>query len=273
MSIQSYIRCYDKKTGLGTDFIGVFTMNESPIYFISDAHLGAEDYVSEKPRRHHFLNFLRSLRGKTNQLYIVGDLFDFWLDYQSVIPRQHYTVLYELNVLVENGTQITYISGNHDFSLGTFLDQQVGLKTSHVPLTVNHQGRRIFLAHGHGLGPGDLSYKILSKILYNRFFINSFRIIHPDLGFILGRLFSRLSRTHTKPTTIDPNENHRELVFSLFNEGYDIVVLGHSHRPALWDKDGKVYINLGDWLQHYTYGVLRNGRMTLEKYENDTTMP
>ena len=242
---------------------------ESPVYFISDAHLGIDDYAAEEARRDRLLTFLRSLRGRTRQLYIVGDLFDFWFEYRSVVPRQHYTVLHELSSLADSGTRIVYLAGNHDFWLGSFLDEQVGVETAAGPLTVTHQGRRIYIAHGHGLISGDRGYRLMSKVLHSRLSIRLFQMIHPDCGFAIGRLVSRLSRRHGSPTAWDPRKTYQELAFSLLDDGYDIVVFGHNHCPALQHKGEKVYINLGDWLQHDTYGVLKDGRMSLEKYACD----
>lgn len=245
-------------------------MIESPVYFISDAHLGLDDYTAEKARRDRLLAFLRDLRGKTQLLYIVGDLFDFWLEYRSVVPRQHYTVLHELSSLIDSGTRIVYLAGNHDFWLGTFLDEQVGVKTTHGPLIVNHHGRRIYIAHGHGLIARDLGYRFLASVLHSRISIRLFQMIHPDCGFAIGRLVSKLSRRYRKPTTWDPQLTYQNMAFSLLDEGHDIVVFGHNHSPALLHKGEKMYINLGDWLQHNTYGVLRDGRISLERYITET---
>lgn len=244
-------------------------MMEDPVYFISDAHLGIADYAAEEGRRARLLTFLRSLRGKTRQLYIVGDLFDFWFEYRTVVPRQHYTVLHALSSLVESGVRVTYLAGNHDFWLGTFLDEQVGVETAEGPLTVTHHGRRIYIAHGHGLISRDLGYRLLSKIMHSPFSIRLFQLIHPDCGFRIGRLVSRLSRRHGTPTAWDPREAYRVLAFSLLDQGYDTVVFGHSHSPTVQHRGDKVYINIGDWLRHDTYGVLRDGEMTLEKHEEE----
>ena len=241
-------------------------MSHKPVYFISDAHLGIDDYGAEKERRDRLLDFLRSLRDRADHLYIVGDLFDFWFEYRTVVPRQHYTVLHTLSSLVESGVRVTYLAGNHDFWLGTFLDEQVGVVTAEGPLTVTHHGRKIYIAHGHGLISRDFGYRVLAKIIHSAFSIRLFQLIHPDCGFRLGRLASRLSRRHGTPTAWDPREAYRDLAFSLLDQGYDAVVFGHNHCPTLQHKEDKVYINLGDWLRHDTYGVLRDGEMTLEQY-------
>ena len=241
-------------------------MRPEPVYFISDAHLGLDDYEVEEARRDRLLKFLQSLRDRAGHLYIVGDLFDFWFEYRTVVPRQHFTVLHALSSLVESGVRVTYLAGNHDFWLGTFLDEQVGVETAEGPLTVTHHGRKIYIAHGHGLIYRDLGYRMLSKIMRNTLSIRLFQLIHPDCGFRIGRLASRLSRRHGKPKAWDPRETYRDLAFSLLDQGYDVVVFGHNHCPTLQHRGESVYINLGDWLEHDTYGVLRVGEMALERY-------
>lgn len=244
-------------------------MSLKPVYFISDAHLGTDDYAAEAGKRDRLLDFLRSLRGRTGQLYIVGDLFDFWFEYRTVVPRQHYTVLHALSSLVESGVRVTYLAGNHDFWLGTFLDEQVGVETAEGPLTVTHHDRKIYIAHGHGLISRDLGYRLLSKIMHSAISIRLFQLIHPDCGYRIGRLASQLSRRHGTPTAWDPREAYRDLAFSLLDQGYDAVVFGHNHCPTLQRSGEKVYINLGDWIRHDTYGVLREGKMCLKKYRDE----
>ena len=200
---------------------------ENPIYFISDVHLGADTYEAEETKRNRLLSFLRSLRGQTPLLYIVGDLFDFWFEYRSVILRQHYRVLYELSALAESGTRIVYLAGNHDFWLGSFLDEQVGIETKYGPLEVNLQDKRFFICHGDGMIAKDWGYRMMRKILHNRFLIRSFQLIHPDLGVVLGKRISLLSRDHGAPTDWDPHLAYRDLGVSILKKGYDVVVFGH----------------------------------------------
>lgn len=240
---------------------------ENPIYFISDVHLGADTYEAEETKRNRLLSFLRSLRGQTPLLYIVGDLFDFWFEYRSVILRQHYWVLYELSALAESGTRIVYLAGNHDFWLGSFLDEQVGIETKYGPLEVNLQDKRFFICHGDGMIAKDWGYRMMRKFLHNRFLIRSFQLIHPDLGVVLGKRISLLSRNHGAPTDWDPHLAYRDLGVSILKKGYDVVVFGHNHCPDLQQVDDKVYINLGDWVEHFTYGVLSEGKIELKWYK------
>src|SRR5262249_41363007 len=134
-------------------------------YFFSDAHLGAESREREADREARLHDFLTSLRGQATELYIVGDLFDFWFEYRSAIPRRHFATLAALQRLRESGVAITYLNGNHDFWLGPFLRDELGVHTHDGALALELQGHRIWLHHGDGLGGGDLGYRLLRKVL------------------------------------------------------------------------------------------------------------
>ncbi|MBI4551411.1 MAG: UDP-2,3-diacylglucosamine diphosphatase [Candidatus Latescibacteria bacterium] len=239
-------------------------MMNDPIYFISDAHLGAGSFDVEQEKTRRLLAFLRELRGATPLLYIVGDLFDFWFEYRSVILRQHYRVLYELTRLIEQGTRVVYMSGNHDFWLGSFLREQVGVEAVYGALETEHHGKRLFICHGDGLVAKDQGYRLMRRILHNPVNIWLYQLLHPDLGVALARVVSHLSRNHTLPEGWHPDREYRELALAKLHEGFDGVIFGHSHCPDYQTVDGKVYINLGDWVTHFSYGLLHEGRLSLE---------
>ncbi|MBM3262068.1 MAG: UDP-2,3-diacylglucosamine diphosphatase [candidate division Zixibacteria bacterium] len=238
-----------------------------PVYFLSDVHLGADTLEKEQYKRDRLLAFLRHLQGQTPLLYIVGDLFDFWFEYQSAILKQHFGVLRALSELVERGTRVVYIAGNHDFWLGDFLREQIGVETVYGPLTVEHQGRRLFVCHGDGMIGRDWRYRFMKRILHNRTSIWLFQLVHPDMGVALGRLVSRLSRRHGGPLRWDPKQAYRTLALDMLEkQRYDAIVLGHVHSPDLYRQDEKTYLNLGDWVCHFTFGRLSDGRLELRRF-------
>lgn len=237
---------------------------DDPIYFISDAHLGAAPLDTEQEKLRRLLSFLHGLCGATPLLYIVGDLFDFWFEYQSVILRQHYRVLYELTRLIEHGTRVVYMAGNHDFWLGSFLNEQVGIEVVYGPLETEHQGKRLFICHGDGLIAKDRGYRFMRHILHNSVNIRLYQLLHPDIGVALARIVSRLSRNHAAPVGWHPDRAYRKLALTKLGEGFDGVILGHSHCPDYQTVEGKVYINLGDWVEHCSYGLLSHGTLSLE---------
>lgn len=235
-----------------------------PIYFISDVHLGAADLDAEEEKLRRLIPFLRALRGATPLLYIVGDLFDFWFEYRTVILRQHYRVLHELTTLVEQGTRVVYMSGNHDFWLGSFLKEQAGVDVVYGALETEHQGMRLFVCHGDGLIARDGGYRLIRRVLRNPINIRLYQFLHPDVGVALARMVSRLSRNHAAPTRWHPSQAYRELALAKLREGFDGVIFGHSHCPDYQSIEGKVYINIGDWVEHFSYGLLNRGKLSLE---------
>ena len=239
------------------------------IYFISDVHLGAGTFDQEREKRDKLIAFLQQLPGRADRLYIVGDLFDFWFEYRSAILKQHFSVLFELNNLVRQGVPVVYMAGNHDFWLGSFLTEQLGLETVYGSITVELQGKRLFLCHGDGMINQDRGYRLLKKVLRNPFCLWLFQLIHPDIGVSMGRLISRLSRKHGAPTTWDPRPAYRELALSLLEKKpYDAVVFGHVHQSDFQEWDGKAYLNLGDWIKQYSYGRLAHGVLSLERFDS-----
>ena len=239
------------------------------IYFISDAHLGAAPLEHEQEKLSKLITFLRGLRGRAPLLYIVGDLFDFWFEYRSTILKQHFSVLHELASLVESGTHIVYLAGNHDFWLGSFLKEQIGVETVYGQLDVEHQGKRMLICHGDGMISKDWNYRLMRKILHNRLNIWLFQWIHPDLGVWLGRKVSSASRDHAGPTSWSLARAYKELAVGKLAEGYDCVIFGHVHKPHYEQLDGRVYVNLGDWIRYYTYGVMTDGILRLEKVDSE----
>ena len=242
-------------------------MSRDQVYFISDAHLGAPNPV----RRHRaqedaLIGFLRSIRDDADVLYVVGDLFDFWFEYHSVVPVHGARVLFELYGLVQAGVRVVYLPGNHDIWLGAYLQEQVGLELTDGPIEVVHQGRRLFLAHGDEFR-GDLKFWVSRAVLKHPVCIRLFRWLHPDLGAFLARRFSRFSdhRGRRRPD-VDPN------VFLTAAEekiaaGADLVICGHYHRVLQQAIGAGRLIILGDWVKLDTYAVLADGEIEVKRWE------
>ena len=235
-------------------------------YFFSDAHLGAEPRERETARERILHEFLTSLPGRAAHLYILGDLFDFWFEYRHAIPRRHFATLSLLRELRRSGIEITYLNGNHDFWLGPFLSQEVGLVTCRDALPVALQGRRLWLHHGDGLVGGDLGYKILKRILRSPISIRLYQGLHPDLGLPIANRFSLASRHSRDARRLDGDRLWREIAQPRFAEGYDAVLVGHLHHAYERREDGKAFFVLGDWIDQFTYVALEGGELTLRTW-------
>ena len=241
------------------------------IYFISDAHLGsggpgADDQV----KLERLKDLFDHLPAKDARLCILGDLFDFWFEYRTVVQIEHLEIIGLLRFLRDRGMEIDLLVGNHDYWIGNFLQKRLGIGIHHGPVVIEQDGRRFYLAHGDGLGQGDLGYKILKLLIRNPLTVGLFGLLHPDLGVPLARWFSQFSRRHlTRGKYADPSPLV-EVARKKFSEGFDFVVLGHTHRPHRHQEGSRVYLNLGDFMEHFTYGVYRDGQLTLENIKPES---
>jgi UDP-2,3-diacylglucosamine hydrolase len=241
-------------------------MSSPAVVFLSDAHLGAEPAEREAPRERCLHALLESLPGRASDLVIVGDLFDFWFEYRTAIPRRHFPTLVALQRLHAAGVAVTYLNGNHDFWLGRFLADTLGIRTQDGPLTLETQGRRLWIHHGDGLVGGDLGYRVLRRMLRAPLSIRLYQWLHPDLGIPLAHLVSHGSRASRGEKPLEPERLWREIAEPRFREGYDGVIIGHFHHAHERRADGREFLILGDWISRFTYAVLRDGRLALETW-------
>jgi UDP-2,3-diacylglucosamine hydrolase len=232
-------------------------MSERPFLIVSDTHLGAVPEATERA----FRQFLEKEASAASGLLINGDLFDFWFEYRTVIPRKHFRVLAALASLVESGVPVWYVGGNHDAWGGAFLREDVGMTLLDGPVTMDLAGRRTLIAHGDGVGAGDLGYKALKRLIRNRATVGAFRLIHPDMGSWIA---NRVSTTEDKADHTDTTGLSRAIPIRTWareqlvqDPSLDLVVAGHSHLPEVEEvAPGRFYANSGDWVRHSSYLAL-----------------
>ncbi len=240
-------------------------MRENGTLILSDAHYGAAPESHERA----LLLFLDGLADRTSDLVINGDLFDFWFEYGSVILRRHFDVLVRLRALVDAGVRIRMVAGNHDFWGGSFLREEIGVELLDGPVRTRLAGRPAILAHGDGLGPGDLGYKVLKRVIRSRAARFGFRWLHPDLSAHLVRGVSRTESRHGDAP--DASSLQRAAVLRAWAAGtlavdpeIEIVALAHCHVPELRElDDGRIYVNSGDWVRHCTWAEIEPTRVRL----------
>jgi UDP-2,3-diacylglucosamine hydrolase len=235
-------------------------------YFISDAHLGAKSPGNEA-REQHLTHFLRSLEGRARYLYILGDLFDFWIEYTHAIRPAYFNVLRTLRCLVESGTEIHYLAGNHDFALGPFLEKTIGIRLHRDHYTLSLQGKNLHLHHGDGLVASELGYRLLRAVLRNPVNLRLYKLLHPDIGIPLACFFSYSSRNLLGRSTSErKREQYRRCARSILSRGADIVIFAHTHSPELRRFGTKTYCNTGEWIRRYTFASLEDGVLSLWEY-------
>jgi UDP-2,3-diacylglucosamine hydrolase len=235
-------------------------MESGAVYVVSDIHLGAVPAETERA----FREFLGAVPGRASALLVNGDLFDFWFEYRHVVLAEHYRVLARLREVVEAGVRVLFVGGNHDAWAGAFLRDVVGMELLRGPVEVELGGRRALVAHGDGVGRGDLKYRALKRLIRNPLTVGAFRAIHPDLGRRIAHL---ASTTRHKAAGADAAAEGR----AAFIEGWarerlaadpalELVLAGHAHRATVAEvAPGRYYVNSGDWLGTYDYVVLPPG--------------
>lgn len=224
------------------------------IIFISDIHFGLLPKEEEKSREKLFIKFLEYASTQAKEIYILGDLFDYWFEYKRVIQKGFFRTLTAMHNLTENGIKIHYLIGNHDFLHKDFFEKEIGAALYHNPISIELNGSKFFLGHGDGLVKNDLGYKILKKILRSRISQKMFSLLHPDFGIWLASSTSKSSRDYTGKKNYGEIDGLFETAKEKIEEGFDYVLFGHSHIRKFEKYKNGYYINLGTWLEKPCYG-------------------
>lgn len=247
------------------------------VYFASDFHLGAPDHKTSLERERKLILWLNETEQNAAHIFLVGDLFDFWFEYKKVIPKGYTRLLGKLADLSDKGIGISVFTGNHDMWMNGYFEQELNIPVYTKPHIFSIYGKKFFIAHGDGLGPGDHRYKLLKKVLQNRFTRWLFGIIHPSWGIALANTFSRSSRIMTSKQTFLGEDKEWLVQFSkdqLKFQDIDYFVFGHRHLPLdIRLSEKSRYINLGDWLHHYSYAVFDGEEMHLKYYRTEAKGP
>jgi UDP-2,3-diacylglucosamine hydrolase len=231
-----------------------------PFLIVSDIHLGAVPRSTERS----FRDFLAHVRENASGLLVNGDLFDFWFEYRTVVAREHFRVLASLAELVESGLPVSFVGGNHDAWGGSFLRDEVGMKVIDGPVEMDLGGRRALVAHGDGLGKGDLGYRALRTLIRSRLTVHAFRMLHPDWGSRIADVVSSTGGKTGDAYAADRGRGEflRRWAAEQLREKPEIelVVAGHCHVPTVEEVfPGRVYANAGDCLNHFSYLELPAG--------------
>jgi UDP-2,3-diacylglucosamine hydrolase len=241
------------------------------IYFASDNHLGAPNLEESLVREKKFVSWLDTIKKDAEAVFLVGDIFDFWFEYNEVVPKGFTRTLGKLAEISDAGIPIHYFTGNHDMWLVDYFQKELNLTVHNKSKIFTINDKKFFVGHGDGLGPGDKSFKIMKKIFKNSFFNWCFRCVHPDLGIKLGKYLSNKNRLKSSLEDLKFNGNENEWLTKyckekLKNEHYDYFIFGHRHIPLEIElSPNSTYINLGDWITHFSYAVFDGHQVLLDK--------
>ncbi len=243
------------------------------VYFLSDFHLGAPNEVESRKREDRLVRFLQAARKDAGVIFIVGDIFDFWFEYKTVVPKGFVRLLGMLAQLSDEGVQLHIFTGNHDLWMHDYLAKELNAKVYFEPAQFTINNTQFLIGHGDGLGPGDKGYKRLKKIFTNPICQWLFRWLHPDAGIQLANYFSQKSRAKTgNADEIFLGEDKEWLILYTKEKAktmtVDYFVFGHRHYAIDFKINEKSrYINLGDWIRLNTYAVFDGDSMQLLTWE------
>jgi UDP-2,3-diacylglucosamine hydrolase len=245
-------------------------------YFISDFHLGIPDYASSLKREKRFVRLLDEAKADAAAIYLMGDVFDFWFEYHTVVPKGFTRLFGKLAEITDLGIPVHLFRGNHDIWAFSYLETELNIRLHRTSEVVVLGGKKFFLSHGDGIGPGDKGYKLLKKLFEFRPNQWLFRWIHPDIGSRMALYFSRKSRIANiiKEGRIEKtgNYDHERLIIysremAVKDPSIDFFIFGHRHLPIdLPISANARCIILGDWVTNFTYAVFDGSDLSLRYY-------
>jgi len=246
-------------------------------FFASDFHLGVDARLTSAERERQVVRWLDSVAPEAEAIYLVGDLFEFWFEYKTVIPKGFSRLFGKLAELRDGGLPIFVFTGNHDLWMFGYFEQEFGIPVFKKPVQREIHGKTFFIGHGDGLGPNDKGYKRMKKVFTNPFSQWLFSWFHPDFGTRLANFSSQKSRQATPPAERDWLGEDKEWLLQYCNRKIeqgiepDYFIFGHRHLPVDWTlKNGRSrYLNLGDWMHHNSYAVFDGGKLEIRFFENE----
>lgn len=247
------------------------------VYFVTDFHLGIPSLEDSHERELKLLKLLDSIKADCEELFLMGDLFDFWFEYKSVVPRGFVRIQGKLAEFTDAGIPVHLFIGNHDLWCFGYLHDELGIQLHREPEIFTLKGKKFFLVHGDGRGPGDKGYKLLKKVFECRVNQWLFRWIHPDIGIRLALRWSHKHRLKKLKNEVErgyyndiPNTRLYRYAAeqAALDPSIDFFVFGHQHKPMQYQSgDHALTTVVGNWIYDFTYAVFDGEKMELRKFE------
>lgn len=245
------------------------------IYFASDFHLGTDARLSSAARERQIVRWLNQIAPDAEAIYLVGDVFDFWFEYRTVVPKGYTRLLGKLAELRDQGIPIYFFTGNHDMWVFRYFEEELGIPTYRKPIVRELHGKTFFIGHGDGLGPGDYGYKFIKKVFANPICQWFFARLHPNFAIGMANFWSGRSRAANPEARHFLGEDNEWLLQyanrKLDTVSADFFIFGHRHLPidCLLKNNKSRYLNLGEWMHYNSYAVFDGETLQLEFFENE----
>ncbi len=245
-------------------------MTNKKIYFASDVHLGHPSLEEGRWREQIFIKWLDEIKDKASEIFLVGDIFDFWYEYKKVVPKGFTRTLGKIAEITDAGIPVHFFTGNHDVWVFDYLPKEIGVKVYKEPLETNLMGKSFYIAHGDGLGPGDKKYKLLKKVFTSKFLQWCFSRLHPNFSLWLAHSWSNASRDSKGIKAESFNGENKELLYKhaeqiLKQRHFDYFIFGHRHLMINKPVNNSTFVYLGDWLYNFSYGVFDGNSFELHQ--------
>lgn len=246
---------------------------QKKIYFASDQHFGIPDAERSKVREKKFISWLDEIKEDAEAIFLLGDLFDFWFEYKTVVPRGFVRVLGKIAELRDSGIPIYFFVGNHDLWMMDYFEKELNIPVYRQPKEFEFGSKKFLIGHGDGLGPGDKGYKRMKKVFSHPVSKWFYRWLHPDIGVKIAQYLSTKNKLISGDEDIKflGEENEWLAQYAkrkLEKKHYDYFLFGHRHLPMEIEVGkNSTYINTGDWISHFTYAVFDGSELELKSYK------
>jgi len=247
------------------------------IVIASDFHLKYIGNEEDNQRFNRVCCFLKSLKENCEVLILNGDIFDLWIEWNTVIIKDYFPILKILSDLKESGIRIIMVTGNHDFWFGNFLSQTIGIELYQDFFSETIGLNTFYVTHGDLHTVNDIRYQIFRRIIRSFPVKVLVKCIHPTLSLYLGTSLSRSSRNRKDSPDLQ-QKKEKGLIrfaekmindFQTINQSKSLVVaMGHSHQPKLIPIKQGWYVNSGDWIKHKSYCIINQEKIEIRYYES-----
>jgi len=256
-------------------------LERTKLYFASDFHLGVPNEQASRERELKIVAWLDFIKADAAEVFLLGDVFDFWFEYAAVIPKGFIRLQGKLAELSDLGIKLYFFKGNHDMWVFDYFKKEFGMQVINDELIIERNGKRFFLHHGDGLGDGEANYKLLKNFFRSNFCQWFFARLHPNFGIGIANYWSGKSRlANNKKEGLMQVVYEEAWVKTFYNKlrlqqgSFNYVIIGHRHFPIeISLADGATYFNLGEWVNYTSYAVFDGKKVTLLNFNEQKTKP